>query len=125
MPIIDFAKEKNSLLPLPPESVRNQYRIKTINSKVNTAGMITVKQNQYSLPPEYIGKTVNYQVIDSKIYVYFNTKLIAVHSLSNRKLNYLFEHYLDAISYTYVGKSSDEVRNMAKHNLDIIGGIYE
>ena len=125
IPIIDFSKEKNSLLPLPPESVRNQYRIKTISSKVNTAGMITVKQNQYSVPREYIGKTVKYQIVDSKIHVYFNTKLIAVHALSNRKLNYSFEHYLDALSCTYIGKSSDEVRDMAKHNLDIIGGIYE
>ena len=87
--------------------------------------MITVKQNQYSVPREYIGKTVKYQIVDSKIHVYFNTKLIAVHALSNRKLNYSFEHYLDALSCTYIGKSSDEVRDMAKHNLDIIGGIYE
>lgn len=125
IPIIDFAKEKNSLLPLPHESVRNQYRIKTIRSKVNTAGMITVRSNQYSVPREYIGKIVSYQLYDSNIYVYFNTKLIAVHTLSNRKLNYLVDHYIDTIACTYIGKSSDEVLQMAKHNLDIIGGMYE
>jgi len=125
VPVIDFSKEKNSLLPLPPESVRNQYRIKTLNSRVNTAGMITVKSNQYSVPRKYIGKTVQYQVHDSKIHVYSNTKLIAVHVLSERKLNYSFEHYQDVLSCTYIGKSSDEIRDMAKHNLDIIGGAYE
>lgn len=125
IPIIDFEKEKNSLLPLPHESVRNQYRIKTTASKVNTAGMITVKSNQYSVPPEYIGKTVSYQIQDSNIYVYFNTKLIAMHTLSTRKLNYSVDHYVDTLSRTYVGKSSDDVIQMAKHNLDIIGGIYE
>ena len=124
-PILEFDKEKNSLLPLPPESVRNQYRIKTTLSKVNTAGMITVKTNQYSVPPEYMGKTVHYQVHDSKIYVYFNTKLIAVHILSSRKLNYSFEHYQDILSSMYIGKSSDEIRDIAKHNLKIIGGKYE
>lgn len=125
IPIIDFEKEKNSLLPLPHESVRNQYRIKTIKSKVNSAGMITVKTNQYSVPPEYIGKNVCYQIHDSNIYIYFNTKLIAVHMLSNRKLNYSIEHYVDTLSHTYIGKTSDEVIQMAKHNLDIIGGVYE
>ena len=68
---------------------------------------------------------VSYQLYDSNIYVYFNTKLIAVHTLSNRKLNYSVDHYVDTIACTYIGKSSDEVLQMAKHNLDIIGGMYE
>ena len=38
IPVIEFSKEKNSLLPLPHEPVRNQYRIKTHEVKVNTAG---------------------------------------------------------------------------------------
>jgi len=125
IPVLEFEKEKNSLLPLPHESVRNQYRIKTVNVKVNSAAMITVKSNQYSVPRKYIGKMVNYQIYDSNIYVYFNTKLIAMHILSCRKLNYSVDHYVDALSCKYIGKSSDEVRELAKHNLEIIGGIYE
>lgn len=125
IPLIEFGKEKNSLLPLPHESVRNQYRIRTIKVKVNTAGMITVRSRQYSVPMKYIGKTVSYQIHDSNIYVYFTTKLIAVHMISDRKLNYSVDHYVDALSCKYVNKSSDEVRSMAKHNLDIIGGIFE
>lgn len=125
IPVLEFEKEKNSLLPLPHKSVRNQYRIKTVSVKVNSAAMITVKSNQYSVPREYISKMVNYQIYDSNIYVYFNTKLIAMHILSNRKLNYSVDHYVDALSCRYIGKSSDEVRELAKHNLEIIGGIYE
>ncbi len=125
IPILEFEKEKDSLLPLPPETVRNQYRIKTINVKVNSASMVTIKTNQYSVPREYIGKTVNYQVHDSKIYIYFNTKLIAVHQISERKLNYQEEHYRDILSCTYIGKNSDEITDMAKQNLTVIGGAYE
>lgn len=125
IPLLDFQKEKDSLSPLPHESIRNQYRIKTKQVKVNPAAMISVKSNLYSVPPEYIGKTVNYQLHDSNIYVYFNTKLIAVHYLSNRKLNYSHEHYRDILSCTYVGKDIDEISEIAKHNLEIIGGAYE
>lgn len=125
IPVLEFEKEKKSLLPLPPGSVRNQYRIKTISVKVNSAAMITVKSNQHSVPKEHIGKIVNYQVYNSNIYVYCNTKLIAMHALSNRKLNYSINHYIDALSCKYIGKSSDEVRELAKQNLEIIGGIYE
>lgn len=125
IPVLEFEKEKKSLLPLPPGSVRNQYRIKTISVKVNSAAMITVKSNQYSVPKEHIGKIVNCQVYDSNIYVYCNTKLIAMHALSNRKLNYSINHYIDALSCKYIGKSSDEVRELAKQNLEIIGRIYE
>ena len=125
IPILEFEKGKDSLLPLPPETVRNQYRIKTINVKVNSASMVTIKANQYSVPREYVGKNVKYQVHDSKIYVYFNTKLIAVHQISERKLNYQEEHYRDILACTYIGKSTDEITDMAKHNLTVIGGAYE
>jgi transposase len=125
IPMLEFEEEKDSLLPLPHESVRNQYRIKTVSVKVNSAAMITIKTNQYSVPKEYIGKMVEYQIYDSNIYVYFNTKLIATHVLSNKKLNYSVDHYVDALACKYIGKSSDEVRELAKHNLEIIGGIYE
>ena len=124
IPILEFDKEKDSLQPLPHESVRNQYKIKTVQAKVNTSAMITVKSNQYSVPSAYIGKQIAYQVHDSNLYVYFNTKLIAVHAISEKKLNYSSEHYEDILSFKYIGKNSDEISQMARRNLDIIGGIY-
>lgn len=125
IPIMEFKKEKDSLLPLPHENVRNQYRIRTRQVKVNVASMINVKSNQYSVPRDYVGKDVTYQIHDSTIYVYFNTKLIAVHPVSTRKLNYALDHYTDVLATKYINRSSDEVREMAKRNLEIIGGIYE
>lgn len=124
IPIIEFEKEKDSLLPLPHESIRNLYHIKTVKAKVNTAGMVSIHSNQYSVPTTYIGKTVDYQIHDSNVYLYFNTKLIAMHALSERKLNYMPEHYSEVLSLKYIGMNSDEVRQMAEDNLRIIGGIY-
>ena len=124
IPIIEFEKEKDSLLPLPHESIRNQYRIKTIKAKVNSAGMISIHSNQYSVPSAYIGKTVEYQLHDSSAYVYFNTKLVAVHKLSKQKLNYTPEHYTEVLSFKFPGKDSDDVREMAIQNLKLIGGVY-
>lgn len=67
--------EKDSLLPLPTESIRNQYRIKTVNVKVNFSSMITYKENQYSVPPEYIHRELKLQYYDNRLHIYFNTKI--------------------------------------------------
>lgn len=122
---MDLQKEKDSLLQLPHQTIRNQYRIKTTKVKVNTAGMISIRSNQYSVSSNYIGETVNYQICDSKIYIYFNTNLIGMHTLSNKKLNYTEEHYKDVLSKTFIGKSSDDISEMAKLNLERIGEIYD
>lgn len=56
IPILDFEKEKDSLLPLPNEKVRNQYKIESKTVKVNSSSMISIKGNQYSVPSNLIGK---------------------------------------------------------------------
>ena len=125
IPMIEFEKERGLLKPLPNESIRRQYKIRTSTAKVNTAGMVTIRSNHYSVPCGYIGKDVQYQIHDSDIYIYSGTKLIAVHPLSDRKLNYDAEHYAEVLSYRYIGRDSDEVRQLAKQKLEIIGGTYK
>jgi len=125
IPILEFEKEKGYLKPLPCESVRNQYKIRTTTAKVNTAGMVTIRSRQYSVPCRYIGKNVQYQIHDSNVYIYSGTRLIASHVLSEAKLNYTAEHYAEVLSFKYIGKSSDEVSELAKQKLEIIGGVYK
>lgn len=124
IPLKDLSKEKDSLLPLPNESIRNQYRIKSQSVKVNRSSCISIQSNQYSVPTEYIGKYVEYQIHDLHAYVYYSTKLIAVHMLSDKKLNYLPEHYEEILSSVFTAKQHDDISNMAKTNLSVIGGIY-
>lgn len=124
IPIKDLCKEKDSLLPLPHESIRNQYRIKSQRAKVDRSSCISIQSNQYSVPIAYIGKFVEYQIHDLNAYVYYSTKLIAVHTLSDKKLNYLPEHYEEILSSAFPAKKADEIADMAKTNLSAIGGIY-
>ena len=124
IPIFKFEKEKDSLLSLPPEKIRNQYRIKTKTSKVNSAGMITVDTKQYSVGRKYIGQKLQYQVIDSNIYIYSNTKLIEMHEISNIKINYNPEHYKDGLKNKFSNKEETEIEKIAKQNLNSIGGVY-
>ena len=42
-----------------------------------------------------------------------------MHALSNRKLNYSVDHYGDALSCKYIGKDTDEVKELAKHTLQL------
>lgn len=124
IPVMDFEKEKDSLLPLPHEKVRNQYRINTQEVKVNPSAMISVKSNLYSVPIEYRGKTVTYQIFDDNVHIYFNTKLIALHAFSENKLNISENHYIASLKATFKNKSEEEIIKMAKSNLKVIGDVY-
>lgn len=125
IPINDFEKEKSFLLPLPNEKIRNSYRIKTIDSKVNSSSMINALGSQYSVPPEYINKPVHYQIHDSNIYIYSNTRLIATHKISSNKLNIDIDHYKSIIQLNFPNMKENEIDDMAKNNLKLIGEQYE
>ena len=124
IPLLDFKKEKDSLLPLPHESVRNQYRIKTSSVKVNGSSLISIHSMQYSVPTRYIGQTVQYQIHDGNAYVYYNTSLIAMHTLSTNKLNYAEDHYRDILTTNYPYMAEEDIRSMARSNLRLIGERY-
>lgn len=123
IPIIEFKKERNHLLQLPTEKVRDSYRIKHTLVKVNASNMISYKSNQYSVPPEYQGKKVGLQVYDDNLWIYYNMKLIAQHPISKAKLNYQEAHYKAslAISAPYY----PEIDDLAKKNLATIGEVYK
>lgn len=124
IPILHLEKEKDFLLELPKEQIRNQYNITTTNVKVNRQSMITYKSNQYSVPPEYIGKRLKLQVYDNQLHVYFNTDLVTIHHIKNQKLNYHVNHYLEISSLTFNNKDY-KMMQMAKNNLNMIGEVYK
>lgn len=123
IPILYFQKEKPFLCPLPKESIRKAYQITTSTPKVNASSMITYLSNQYSVPPEYIGKRLNLQVYDDYLHVYYSTKLITIHRLSTKKLNYLESHYIMISKMTLNDKYID-ISKLAKENLRQIGDVY-
>lgn len=122
IPILAFEKEKNLLLPLPRAQIRDSYKIHHKPVKVNPAGLITYKSNQYSVPAEYKGKTVGIQVYDNQIHIYYNTELIATHPISQIKLNYKKEHYVETLSKGL--PHFPDIDELAKNNLRAIDEVY-
>ena len=125
IPLFEFEKEKGFLSPLPNEKIRNQYKIKTTTVKVNDYSLINYASNQYSVPPEYKGKEVQLQVYNSKIHIYFNTKLIAQHNILDKKINYDADHYKSILKLNFPYMNDDDVEKLAKKNLELIGEKYE
>ncbi len=65
---MDLENEKTFLGKLPPISIRKSYQVDCIDVKVNKSSMISYKSNVYSVPPEYIGRTLQLQAYDNQIY---------------------------------------------------------
>lgn len=124
IPAFAFKKEKDHLSELPDSTIRGHYKITNTNHKVNKSSLFSFRSNMYSVPPEYIGKTVKIQVYANQLYVYYSTKLIAVHQLTNQKLNYQETDYLQITRKSF-RFNDDKIREIAKDNLRKIGDRYK
>ncbi len=101
IPLMYLKKEKDILSPLPQDSIRCPYLLVDQKTSVDNSSLFRYNGKQYSVPPEYIGKTVTLQIHDDYIHVYYNTKLIALHPLSEKKINYKEEHYQELVRRTH------------------------
>ena len=110
-----FQKEKEYLQPLPNRKVIESYLNHDRQINVQKDSLITYKGNRYSVPPAYIGKTVLVRQQDDKLIIYYNTKPVAVHSLSVKKLNYQKEHYTELLSSLF--SDAETVATIAEANL--------
>jgi hypothetical protein len=124
IPAFAFKKEKDHLSELPNIKIRGHYKMINTNHKVNKSSLFSFRSNMYSVPPEYIGKTVRVQVYANQLHVYYSTKLIAVHPLTNQKLNYQETDYLQITRRTFKF-ADDRIRDIAKENLRKIGDHYK
>lgn len=123
IPTLALQKEKEFLLPLPQDKIRNSYKIQTLTVKVNKSSMITFKNNQYSVPFKYIGKQLKIQVYDEQLHLYDHETLVAIHKISNQKLNYTQDHYLELLSKALPFEDK-KLQEIAKENLNRIGERY-
>lgn len=124
IPILHLEKEKDSLLKLPKDEIRNHYKIVTTSVKVSYQSMISYKSNHYSVPPQYIGKKLKLQVYNDQLHLYYNSNLVTIHKVQNQKLNYHIEHYAEISGMTF-NKNSYEMMEKAKENLNMIGDVYK
>ena len=92
--------------------------------RVENSSLFCYSRNQYSVPPEYIGQNVTLQIHDDYIHVYSNTKLIALHRISKKRINYQVEHY-EALARRTHAFAEANIEDRARENLKAMGAIYE
>ncbi len=90
----EFNKEKQSLLKKPI----HDYIIATFGkAKVNSYSLVSIQSNFYSVPDQYVGKEVDYQIVASKIIIHYNNKKICEHIRKDGSREYVIDiyHYLN------------------------------
>lgn len=123
IPLLLLDKEKDFLKPLPNKAIRSHHTINTVSVKVNGSSLIKYNAHYYSVPPKYIGKTLKLQVYDNQLHLYYNSLLVTIHFISEKKLNYLESHYIEIAKLTLPFEEK-KIEEIAKENLRIIGERY-
>ena len=55
-----------------------------------------------------------------KLYIYHNTQIAAIHTLSDQRINYDLSHYTEALRESL---NEDEIEKKAIENLELLKGI--
>lgn len=116
-PIFLYGKEKEYLKPLPSKEIMYKYENDTQTVKVPNTFLIRYKGIQYSVPPQYINKTVKLKELNNKLYIYYNEELITCHDISLQKINYKSEHYMESMNYYLKNKTEEEINKIVENNL--------
>lgn len=122
-PISLFQKEKEYLQPLPNQSIIENYLDTLIAVKVQNTMLFHYKGCEYSVPQKYIGQTLKVKESGNKLYVYYNKKLITTHEISNHKLNYTKDDYIEGLSSSMPDKTKDQIESLAEYNLNLLDKI--
>lgn len=122
-PVILFQTEKEYLQPLPKQIIIDKYIDTLIPVKVQNTMLIHYKGCKYSVPKKYINQTVKVKEIDNKLFIYYNRELIATHEITNQKINYREEDYVEGLSSTIYNQEQKKIEELAKHNLELLSKL--
>ncbi len=122
-PIALYSKEKEYLKPLPSNQILEHYMNLSVAVKVSNTSLITYNGSQYSVPQKYINKTLKIKEADNKLYIYDNTELIVIHDICNKKINYIYEHYVEGLKTSMPNKGDDYINDLAEKNLKLFDEI--
>lgn len=122
-PIMLYQKEKEYLKPLPNPKIMNEYKNDTISTIVSNSSLIYYKGIRYSVSPEYVNKKVYLTQIGNKLHIYYNKKLIKIHTISEKKINYDKEDYVLGLSQVIPKASEEELEKKAQEQLKLLDKI--
>jgi len=120
-PIALFYKEKEYLQPLPNRQVIDSYAI-PIKYKVSNESLIYYEGYKYSVNPELIGEDVTVENLDQKLFVYYRGKLVTVHPVTDKPVNYIPEHYRTLMSDKV---NPDALDSIVESNLQTMDRLLE
>ena len=112
------SKRKEYLQPLPSDDVIESYLPHDHETTVRSNSLVTYHNYKYSVPPEYIGKPVNYWFPTIPCVSILTLDLIAVHALRTKRMNYQKDHYQQLLAQTM---KRNMVAELAEVNLKQIG----
>ena len=116
-----FYKEKEYLKPLPNQNIIDTY-LTPNKYKVSNESLIRYGTNKYSVDPKLIGEEVTVDVLDDKLYIYYNGKFETFHPITGRNINYSNEHYKKLMN----GKAKEEDMNrIVNENLEMMDKLLE
>lgn len=90
-----FNKEKGDFNPLPSRAMRVKYHLTQNTVKVSNEALISYKGCKYSVPKKYLYKQVQLVILSgTTLHIYFDNKIIAHHTITNKPLNIDVKHNL-------------------------------
>ena len=124
IPNILFQKEKEYLIPVNVDILKNYY-IPEKTYKVSNESMITYKGIKYSVPIQYVGKQITVLDEDNVIHLYYNTKLIYSYNKNKKyKYNYKENDYVEILkNSSFDKKTNEEIDKFIINNLESMDQI--
>ena len=122
-PIMLYQKEREYLFQLPNEKIMKQYLNDTITVKVSEESLFYYKGKRYSVSPKYINKNINIIEDNNRLYVYYNRELITMHDISEKKINYQKEHYVEGLQSVLNGIEQEKIEKQAQKALALLENL--
>jgi hypothetical protein len=89
---------------------------------VSTESLIRYGANRYSVDPKLIGEDVTVDILDNKLYIYYNGKLVTFHSITEKNINYSDDHYKKLMNGKVKKEDMDSIVN---ENLEMMDKLLE
>ena len=110
-------REKQALRPLPNMSLLASYIDGGMTQKVPNTLLVPFQKQQYSVPPDYLGKRVRILRNGNTIEIYYNKVRIACHTyVEEKRINYRKEDYIGGLSAA-MGDAGTDLERIAEENL--------